>query len=80
MEQKMKDQLTFEEAINELEKIVARLEEGDIPLEEALQIYQKGVEYSKFCHEQLKKAEEQLTKIITDQGEEEFILQEEEEK
>lgn len=72
------EKLTFEQAMEELEKIVEQLEQGDIPLEEALNIYKQGMEYSKFCHDQLKKAEDQLTKILTDQGEENFQLQEEE--
>ncbi len=76
----MKENMTFEQAINELEKIVGRLESGDIPLEEALSIYQKGMEYSKFCHDRLKNAEEQLTKVLTDHGEEDFHLQEEEQE
>ncbi|MCR2820349.1 exodeoxyribonuclease VII small subunit [Lederbergia panacisoli] len=74
----MDEKITFEEAMNNLEKIVVRLEEGDIPLEEALEIYKKGIEYSKLCHDKLKKAEQQLTKILTDDGEEDFLLQEEE--
>lgn len=73
----MEEKMTFEQAINELEKIVGRLESGDIPLEEALDIYQKGMQYSKFCHDRLKNAEDQLTKVLTDTGEEEFTLKEE---
>lgn len=71
--------MTFEEAMNQLEKIVERLEQGDIPLEEALGIYKNGIEYSKFCHDKLKSAERELTKVLTDDGEEEeFQVQEEE--
>ncbi|MBW8348069.1 exodeoxyribonuclease VII small subunit [Bacillus sp. IITD106] len=73
----MDEKITFEEAMSQLEKIVMRLEEGDIPLEEALEIYKKGIEYSKLCHDKLKNAEQQLTKILTDDGEEDFLLQEE---
>ena len=39
--------LTFEEAMEQLETIVERLEEGDVPLEEAITIYKKGMELSK---------------------------------
>ncbi|MGE8204468.1 exodeoxyribonuclease VII small subunit [Heyndrickxia sp. NPDC080065] len=73
----MGDKLSFEEAMEKLEGIVQRLEEGDVPLEEALNIYKKGMELSKLCHEKLKTVEEQLTKVITDNGEEEFIIKEE---
>ncbi|MBM7584572.1 exodeoxyribonuclease VII small subunit [Bacillus pakistanensis] len=71
---------TFEEAMEELETIVQHLEEGEVPLEKALQYYQKGIELSKFCHDTLKSAEDKLTKLITDDGEEEFSLVEEDAK
>jgi exodeoxyribonuclease VII small subunit len=74
---KMAETLSFEEAMEQLEVIVQRLEKGDVPLEEALTIYKKGMELSKLCHDKLKTVEEQLTSIITDNGEEEFIIKEE---
>jgi exodeoxyribonuclease VII small subunit len=74
---KMDETLSFEEAMEQLEVIVQRLEKGDVPLEEALTIYKKGMELSKLCHDKLKTVEEQLTSIITDNGEEELIIKEE---
>lgn len=74
----MSETITFEEAMEKLEVIVQRLEEGDVPLEEALNIYKQGMELSKLCHDKLKNVEEQLAKVITDDGEEEFIVKEEE--
>lgn len=74
----MEEKLTFEEAMKNLEEIVERLEEGDVPLEEAISIYRKGMELSKLCHDKLKNVEEQLTQIITEDGKkEEFSIQEE---
>lgn len=71
--------VTFEEAMEELETIVERLEEGDVPLEEAISIYKKGMEYSKLCHDKLKNVEEQLTQILTADGHKEtFSIPEEE--
>ncbi len=71
--------MTFEEAMKNLEDIVEKLEEGDVPLEEAISIYRKGMELSKLCHDKLKDVEEQLTQIITEDGKkEEFSIQEEE--
>ena len=68
--------VTFEEAMDQLETIVERLEEGDVPLEEALTIYKKGMELSKLCHDKLK---EQLTEILTADGHKEtFAISEEE--
>src|SRR5258708_7273835 len=43
----------FEAAIAELETIVKKLEEGDLALEEALKLYERGVQLSRFCHAQL---------------------------
>ncbi|OIK11734.1 exodeoxyribonuclease VII small subunit [Bacillus sp. MUM 116] len=72
-------QISFEEAMNKLEQIVDRLEEGDVPLEEAILIYKEGMELSKLCHDKLKNVEEQLTQIITEDGRTEgFSIKEEE--
>ena len=60
--------LTFEEAMTKLEEIVEKLEEGDVPLEEAITFYKEGMELSKLCHDKLKTVEEQLTQIITEDG------------
>jgi exodeoxyribonuclease VII small subunit len=69
--------LTFEEAMEKLESIVERLEEGDVPLEEAISIYKQGMELSKLCHDKLKNVEEQLTQILTEDGQtENFSIQE----
>lgn len=71
--------VTFEEAMEELETIVEKLEEGDVPLEEAISIYKKGMELSKLCHDKLKNVEEQLTQILTVDGQKQtFSMQEEE--
>lgn len=71
--------LTFEEAMEKLESIVDRLEEGNVPLEEAISIYKQGMELSKLCHDKLKNVEEQLTQILTEDGQtENFSIQEEE--
>ncbi|CAM3741169.1 exodeoxyribonuclease VII small subunit [Cytobacillus oceanisediminis] len=71
--------LTFEEAMDQLEVIVEKLEEGDVPLEEAINIYKKGMELSKLCHDKLKNVESQLTEILTEDGRKEnFAIPEEE--
>ncbi|PPA71367.1 exodeoxyribonuclease VII small subunit [Jeotgalibacillus proteolyticus] len=72
-----KKQITFEEAMNQLESIVTKLEEGDVPLEEALSIYQKGVELSKLCHDKLQRAEKQMATVITEEGEKPLSIQDE---
>lgn len=61
---------TFEESLQELEQIVLRLEEGDVPLEEALDVFQRGMVLSKQCKDTLAKAEKTLTKMMTENNEE----------
>jgi exodeoxyribonuclease VII small subunit len=71
--------ISFEDAMTKLEQIVDKLEEGDVPLEEAIIFYKEGMELSKLCHDKLKSVEEQLTQIITEDGRtESFSIDEEE--
>ncbi len=46
----------FEDAMRELEDIVKRLESGDLPLEESLKIFEKGVTLSRFCFNKLEES------------------------
>lgn len=62
---------SFEESLKELEAIVAHLEEGDIPLEKALEEFQRGVKISRNVKQQLKDADELLIKIVNEDGLEE---------
>ncbi|MFD6439842.1 exodeoxyribonuclease VII small subunit [Peribacillus sp. NPDC060186] len=74
-----KQEVTFEEAMENLEKIVEQLEEGDVPLEKAISIYKQGMDLSRLCHSKLKTVEDQLTQILREDGElETFAVQEEE--
>ena len=61
---------SFEQGITELETIVQKLEQGDASLEEAIALYQKGMQLSKVCHEQLQQAESQLVQVVTKDGKE----------
>ena len=61
-------QLSFERAIEELESIVKRLEEGKVPLEESVQIYERGEALKRRCEELLRQAEARVEKITTDAG------------
>lgn len=58
----------FEGAIAELEGIVKKLEDGDLPLEQSLGLYERGVQLSRFCHARLEAAERRID-ILTDRGE-----------
>ena len=58
----------FEAALNELESIVRKLEEGDLTLENSLALYERGVELSRFCHARLADAEKRI-EILNERGE-----------
>lgn len=55
---------TFEQAIKRLEEIVAELEEGNLPLEESLKIYEEGVELTKFCFTKLNETEDKIKTLV----------------
>lgn len=55
--------MPFEQAIDELETIVKRLEEGKVPLEESVAIYERGEALKRRCEELLKQAEARVEKI-----------------
>lgn len=59
----------FEEALRELEEIVERLERGNLPLEEALGLFEKGVQLSRICHQKLEEAKKKV-EILMRQGNE----------
>ncbi len=58
--------LSFERAIEELESIVKRLEDGKVPLEESVAIYERGEQLKRRCEELLRQAEARVDKITTD--------------
>ena len=58
----------FEAAITELEAIVKKLEDGDLSLETSLQLYERGVHLSRFCHARLEDAERRV-EILNERGE-----------
>ncbi|MEM1039706.1 MAG: exodeoxyribonuclease VII small subunit [Pseudomonadota bacterium] len=57
------DQLSFEDALNQLETIVSQLEQGDVPLEKSIEIYEKGEALKKHCAKLLQAAEDKVEKI-----------------
>ena len=59
-----KQPIRFEEAMLDLEEVVKKLETGEVPLEDAISLYKKGMELSSYCHEKLQDAEKQLISII----------------
>jgi exodeoxyribonuclease VII small subunit len=60
------EQLSFEEAFAQLEAAVAALQDGQLPLEQALQRYQDGMKLAQHCNELLQKAELTIQQLNTD--------------
>lgn len=59
-------ELTFEQAMAELENLVRRLEEGRMPLEEAIAAYEKGMQLKAVCEKKLNEAKLRVDKITQD--------------
>lgn len=71
-EQTTQDQ-TFDEAMKKLEQIVNKLEQGDVPLEEALDQFQEGITLSRYCKRIVDEAEKTVTRMVSENGEESII-------
>lgn len=61
-------EVQFEEALKQLEAIVARLEGGDLPLEEALSIFEEGVRLTRLCSARLSEAEQRVNILVRSVG------------
>lgn len=57
------EQLTFEQALGQLEATVQRLEEGDLPLEEAITLYEQGMRLAQRCNDALDAAQLQVEQL-----------------
>ncbi|MDP7150339.1 MAG: exodeoxyribonuclease VII small subunit [Paracoccaceae bacterium] len=56
-------EMSFEDAMRELEIVVSKLERGDVALEDSITLYQRGADLKKHCEEKLKAAEEKVAQI-----------------
>ncbi len=71
-----KKEKTFEESLVKLEEIVKSLEGGQVPLDDAISKFTEAMELSKLCNEKLKNAEENINKILKENGKlEEFKIE-----
>ncbi len=59
--------LSFEKALADLEKIVEKLEKGDLPLNESLALFEKGVKLARYLREELEKAEKKIEILLKDE-------------
>ena len=62
------ENLSFEESLEKLEEIVNRLENGDVPLDDAIDEFEKAMQLVKVCNQKLSSAEESIAKIVQDNG------------
>lgn len=60
------EEMSFEEAMKELEAVVGQLERGDVPLEQSIGLYERGAALKARCEDKLKEAEEKVAKITLD--------------
>jgi exodeoxyribonuclease VII small subunit len=63
----------FEASLNELEKLVERLERGDLPLDEALKTFERGVELTRYCQTSLKAAQQKVEILLKRSGQTEAV-------
>jgi len=69
----MAKKMSFEKAMERLESIVSRLEDGNVPLDESIKLYEEGMKLGKICRKMLDEAQAKIKKL------EEYSLEEEEE-
>jgi len=66
MAKKEQEKKKFEEAIEELEKVVERLESGELSLEDSLAAFEEGVGLVKFCNQKLTEVEKKIELLVKD--------------
>ena len=66
MSDKPIDEMSFEEAMAALEDVVRKLEQGEVPLEQSIALYDTGAQLKKRCEVKLKEAEEKVAAITLD--------------
>ncbi len=57
---------SFERSLTELEQVVIKLEDGDLPLEESLELFEQGIKLSRDCRDRLTKAERRIEILMKD--------------
>jgi exodeoxyribonuclease VII small subunit len=62
------ENLSFEESLEKLEEIVNKLESGDVPLDDAIDEFNKAMQLVKICNDKLNAAEESIAKIVKENG------------
>lgn len=61
-------EITFEKALEKLEKIVSELEEGDLALDDSMKKYEEGIKMARLCQEKLDKAKARIETLMKDES------------
>lgn len=61
-------ELSFEAAMAELEQVVDQLERGDVPLEQSIELFQRGMKLSQLCNQKLEQVERKIEMIVEEDG------------
>lgn len=62
------ENISFEAAMEKLEEIVGRLENGDVPLEQAIELFQQGMKLSHLCSSKLEQVERKIEMLVEENG------------
>jgi exodeoxyribonuclease VII small subunit len=69
MNDKNTDNFNFQQALDELNSIVVKMEQGNLPLEESLQYFEKGISLTRQCQKALQEAEQKVQILLEKNGE-----------
>lgn len=72
----MSKEVKFEDQVKELEKLINELESGEVDLDESIEKYTRAMKLVKECDKKLKNIEKQVNKIVTEDGLEDFEVEE----
>ena len=69
MAKKQQHEFNFEEALEELERLVSSMEEGELSLEDSMKAFEKGIKLTRECQTALQKAEQKVQILLNESGE-----------
>ena len=69
MAAKQQSEFNFEEALQELERLVSSMEEGELSLEDSMKAFEKGIKLTRECQAALQKAEQKVEILLNESGE-----------
>ena len=69
MAAKQQSEFNFEEALQELERLVSSMEEGELSLEDSMKAFEKGIKLTRECQAALQKAEQKIEILLNESGE-----------